>query len=91
MLKIHGEEDGNRREEYYIDGELHRDDGPAGVIIDNGIAISETWFRHGKPHRVGAPALIHRNSHGTVTLAQTWRDGIHLETITDVFGTDHVS
>lgn len=42
---------GNRTE-YYKDGRLHRDDGPA-VICGNGISY---WYRNGKMHRDGGPA-----------------------------------
>jgi len=44
--------DGIRR--WFVDNELHREDGPA-VVMDNG---SEFWFKDGKRHRIGGPAAI---------------------------------
>ena len=45
--------------EYYIPGRkkiYHRLDGPA-LKFNNG----EQWYRYGKPHRVGGPAIYHYN------------------------------
>ncbi len=39
--------------EYYKDGLLHRDDGPA-VVYNNGLGY---WYKFGKIHRDGGPAV----------------------------------
>lgn len=44
--------DGNKR--WKLQGDLHRDDGPA-AIYTNGMEI---WYRYGIYHRVGGPAII---------------------------------
>lgn len=44
--------DGSKR--WYLDGQLHRDDGPAFESIDG----TKMWFRQGKMHREDGPALI---------------------------------
>jgi hypothetical protein len=38
---------------WYLDGQLHRDDGPA-IEHMNG---SRKWYKHGKLHRIGGPAI----------------------------------
>lgn len=37
-----------------LDGELHREDGPAR-ILRNGL---KEWWQHGKLHRIGGPAIV---------------------------------
>jgi hypothetical protein len=44
--------DGTQR--WYLDGQLHRDDGPAYEGIDG----TKMWFRQNKMHREDGPALI---------------------------------
>lgn len=39
---------------WYLDGKLHREDGPA--VIFNG-DVEEHWYKNGKLHRDGGPAL----------------------------------
>ena len=39
------DEDGTKR--WYLDGELHREDGPA-IVRANG---EEFWYRNGRPHK----------------------------------------
>lgn len=48
MIKQNGS-----KTEYWEDGKLHRDDGPA-VINTNGLSF---WYKHGKIHRDGGPAV----------------------------------
>src|SRR5689334_5937524 len=45
--------DSSGRREWKLDGDLHRDDGPAVRLPDG----TTEWWRHGRPHRVGAPAV----------------------------------
>ena len=42
---------------WYLNGELHRTDGPA-VITSDGF---EYWYLNGKLHRTDGPAIIHPN------------------------------
>ncbi len=45
----------DRTQEWWVNGERHRVDGPAVIHPDG----SEEWFVDGKRHRVGGPATIH--------------------------------
>lgn len=38
---------------WYLDGEYHREDGPA-VMFTDGYTM---WYQHGKKHREGGPAI----------------------------------
>lgn len=60
---------GKRRNEiYYLNGELHRENGPARVYYfwDESERFEE-YFKHGKLHRDGGPAIVNFNSEGIVT------------------------
>lgn len=41
------------RKLHYVDGKIHRDDGPASIWDDGG----EAWYRKGLRHRDGGPAI----------------------------------
>ena len=41
-------------EEWYLNGVLHRGDGPAHIMSGGG----KRWYDNGRVHRVGAPALV---------------------------------
>ena len=45
--------------EWYLDGELHREDGPA-IEYTNG---DKRWYLNGKHHREGSPAIELANGH----------------------------
>ena len=40
---------------YYLDGQLHREDGPARISPK---LSRQEWYRHGKCHREDGPALV---------------------------------
>lgn len=42
---------------WYLNGELHREDGPAILYIDG----SEEWYHHDQKHRVDGPSLTRKN------------------------------
>ena len=42
--------------EWYRNGKLHREDGPAVVCVGGS---SKWWYRHGKLHREDGPAIEH--------------------------------
>jgi len=43
----------NTGEQWFLNGELHREDGPAVIY-----PTDREWFLHGKRHRIGGPAVI---------------------------------
>lgn len=48
--------------EWYCRGELHRDSGPAWVIMEDGEPTNQEWVRHGKRHRDNnEPAVVWSN------------------------------
>jgi hypothetical protein len=46
--------DENGIERWYLNGELHRTDGPALIYPDG----TQKWYRKGHLHRIGGPAVI---------------------------------
>ncbi len=67
------------REEYYRDGALHREHGPAAVERDEkGRTISQAWYREGELHRDAAegPALITFDPDTGDTSEDYWCDGV---------------
>jgi hypothetical protein len=61
---------------FYLDGrprhmmsQLHRDDGPAQVVVDHGGVRREWWYERGVHHRENGPAVT-----------MTFPDGSHSET-----------
>lgn len=69
--KINIDNNENEREEWWVDGKLHRDDGPAFIEIDNRVIYygnnnredknTYSWYKNGLKHRIDAPALINGN------------------------------
>ena len=55
IYEVRGYNDGTQA--WYINGERHREDGPA-VIFSSGI---QYWYLNGKLHREDGPALIGAN------------------------------
>lgn len=54
-------EEGVSIEEWYKNGILHREDGPASIKdFGNGVSIKE-WYLNGQPHRENGPAFEHSN------------------------------
>ena len=47
------EVDENGNKHWYLDGKLHREDGPTIVTVDG----TKFWHRHGKLHREDGPAI----------------------------------
>ena len=46
--------DGSVKEEWFLNGKLHREGGPARIIANN----YDAWYRNGELHREGGPAVI---------------------------------
>jgi hypothetical protein len=69
-------EDGDRKE-WYKEGNLHREDGPAREYSDG----SKTWYKEGKHHRMDGPAIDFANGY-----KEWWIDncGYHKETLEDL-------
>lgn len=66
----------NGEEEWYLNGERHRIDGPAVIHqaknSDGSSNKGEYWYRHGKSHREDGPACTYEDGH------KEWRiDGQH--------------
>lgn len=55
---------------YFVDGQLHRDDGPAYVSAD-----TQIWFKRGKIHREDGPAFICARSQRWIIEGEYHRDG----------------
>lgn len=55
MVKVIVAKNGTRR--YYLDGVLHREDGPAIEYVDG----DTMWFFYGDLHREGGPAIEYAN------------------------------
>jgi len=53
VIMLHGVPRDRARVEYWLDGELHRADGPAIEFDDGG----DEWFREGRRHRLDGPAI----------------------------------
>jgi hypothetical protein len=86
-------EDGESIEEWYWEGELHRDDDkPASVTVSgDGETIIRRWYVHGKLHRLGAPARIETRSDGTLIEHYHYEGSLHREdgpAIIAAYGTD---
>ena len=45
--------------QWYVNGKLHREEGPAMLLYDN----SEEWYIDGLLHRENGPAINHANGH----------------------------
>ena len=52
-------QDAYGRKEWFLNGKLHRVDGPAVEYADG----SKGWFLNGKPHRVDGPAIEDANGY----------------------------
>ena len=60
--------DGSVESEYwYLNGEYHRDGGPAYIDYrEDGSIIEKKWYLNGKRHRIDGPALIFYKKDGSV-------------------------
>lgn len=59
-------------ETWYVEGSLHRTDGPANRRWNNdGVLLNEIWYAHGNLHRTGGPANQRWNGDG-VLLNEIW-------------------
>jgi len=62
------------RVEYTLDGERHREDGPATETVNG----DKAWYLHGKLHREDGPAVKYANGYKSY-----WVDGERLDFITN--------
>lgn len=64
-------------EQYYLNGEHHREDGPSRMEwLSNGVIRRESWQIHGSHHREEGPAFIMRDPKtGKITTEQWHLDG----------------
>lgn len=57
-------------------GVLHRKNGPASISYINNVAISESWYKNGKKHRIGGPAVILRHENGKKNIEEWFENGV---------------
>jgi len=70
-------------ERYYIDGKLHREDGPAYIeYYKNGQMWKEWYSKNNVPHRENGPAFIRYCEDGKIETKSYYING---EEITDEF------
>jgi antitoxin component YwqK of YwqJK toxin-antitoxin module len=64
-------------EEYYMNGEYHRENGPAiiGYYNENGSIQSEKYYMNGKLHREDGPAVISYHINGHITYDKYFING----------------
>ncbi len=83
LLKTEIVIDEHGTEYYYINGKLHREDGPA-IIYANG---GKQWYTNGKLHREDGPAIIYNNGH-----KEWWINGHRVsESGTALHRLDHIT
>lgn len=65
-----------RKEQWLVDGKLHRFDGPAILVYDNAGRIqSESWYVNDCRHRGDGPAVKLFDRVGRLVREEWWRDG----------------
>lgn len=57
-----------------VNGDLHREDGPAWISYQNGKIIEKGWWFKGKSHRENGPAII-KYRDGVITGEQWYFNG----------------
>ena len=62
--------------EWYLDGVLHREGGPAHVRVRPGGRVKwEEWCQQGERHRADGPALIEYLPDGRIDCEEWWQNG----------------
>jgi hypothetical protein len=69
------EDDGTEVEEFYVDGKLHREDGPAKISRDTKGYSCEIWYLNGIPSRANGPAMIRRFADGRTAEDSFFKNG----------------
>ena len=65
-----------RYEQYYLNSEYHREDGPAIIHYhDNGVIWYEGYCLNGKYHREDGPAIIYYHKNGAIYSEQHFLNG----------------
>jgi hypothetical protein len=54
------------QEKWYINGKLHRLNGPALISYKNAIIVLEYWFINGRFHRTSGPAILDFDDNGKI-------------------------
>jgi antitoxin component YwqK of YwqJK toxin-antitoxin module len=71
-------------EEYFTNGKLHREDGPASIsYYNNGNIKSEAYYTNGKLHREDDPAIIGYDKDGNLTCKIYMNQGVFIKCIND--------
>lgn len=64
----HYEDENGISTEYYVNGNLHNDTGPAiQYVSEDGKLLSQEWYVDGVCHRIGGPAVIGETHNSYVT------------------------
>ncbi len=63
-------------EQWIINGELHRINGPAFVNVQPNGSVIEKYYEHNKLHRKKGPAVIIYNVHDDPITQEWWTNGI---------------
>ena len=72
-------------EEWYQNGERHREDGPAFIrYYANGSVKYEAWSQNDKLHREDGPAYIEYDQDGSVEIDRWWFEGKQARDITSL-------
>lgn len=78
------------RQEWYMDGVLHRDNGPAIKLFNNQIC-QEHWYQQGLLHREDEPAIIYKNQYNRILESFYYYEGqAHLEDGRNLRHCDHL-
>ena len=64
-----------KNETYWLDGELHREDGPANIWYNDDKISVESYYLNGEHHRDNGFARIWYNKEGTIGESEYWIKG----------------
>jgi hypothetical protein len=53
---------------WYLNGKLHREDGPASIWVEG----RQNWYLNGERHRTDGPAIVYPDGRGSFWLRGYW-------------------
>jgi len=69
-------------ETYYVNGEKHREDGPAQIMYREDDTIKyEMWYLRGKLHRDNAPAVVWYDRSYNKCRCEYWLDDVRYQVV----------
>jgi hypothetical protein len=63
-----GPQQSNGLTRWYLNGKLHREDGPASIWVDG----RQNWYLNGEVHRTDGPAIVYPDGRGSFWLHGYW-------------------